>query len=72
MSDTDEFIARQAKIIKEYETQYEKWAQELSLLIDSMTERQKARYWKAYSQNEAWDGEIEYQLNAARRIKRSK
>lgn len=56
----------------EYELGYNKMAKELSHILDSMTERQKARYWKAYSQNEAWDGEIEYQLSAARRIKRSR
>jgi hypothetical protein len=72
MSNTDDFKARQQRIIDEYEIQYKKWAQELSHILDSMTERQKDRYWRAYSQNEAWDGEVELQLSAARRIKRSK
>ena len=63
---------RTQRIIDEYNTQYEKWAQELSQILSSMTERQKNRYWKAYSQNEAWDGEIEFQLAAAKRIKRGK
>ena len=63
---------RTQRLIDEYNIQYDKWAQELSIIIDSMTERQKARYWRAYSQNEAWDGEIEYQLAAAKRIKRTR
>jgi len=60
------------KYMKEWEQEYDQMAKELSHILDSMTERQKNKYWKAYSQNEAWDGEIEFQLNAAKRIKRSR